>query len=110
MLTVEGLAEAEGDADSLGAADSDAEGVELAEASGLFTCVWSLESVALGVGLLCDWVTAGSIARTGRKFICEDERIRFRVSCEGVPGIDTEIFEDPREEISDSDTPEASIR
>ena len=53
MLTVEGLAEAEGDADSLGAADSDAEGVELAEASGLFTCVWLLESVALGVGLLC---------------------------------------------------------
>ena len=30
-----------------------AEGVELAEASGLFTCVWLPESVALGVGLLC---------------------------------------------------------
>ena len=55
-------------------------GVELAEASGLFTCVWSLELVALGVGSLCAWVTAGSIARTGRKFIWEDERIRFSVS------------------------------
>ena len=47
---------------------------------------------------------------TGRKFICEDERIRSSCSWEGVPGIDTIMFELPIEEISDSDTPEASIR
>ena len=47
---------------------------------------------------------------TGRKFICEEARIRSSCSCEGVPGIDTMMLELPREEISDSDTPEASIR
>ena len=36
--------------------------------------------------------------------------MRSRVSCEGVPGIDTVMFELPIDVISDSATPEASMR
>ena len=111
VVTKLGLADADGDAlsegEALSGADADSEG----EGESLFWgFVTSAPWLAEGVGVPCDCVTAGSIARTGRKFICEDERIRSRVSWEGVPGIDTEILLDPREEISDSDTPDASIR